>query len=212
MYQAIGKDRQRAEGLQPFAYLNMLLLSLFSLTVMACSSHVIIQYGTEVIINKVPFYPQEDYQCGPSSLAGIMNYYGINVSPEEIASEIYSKSARGTLDLDLLFYAEKKGLKAERYSGNIDDLRDKIKTGHPLIVLVDYGYGPIQVNHFMVIIGYNESGVFANSGREERKFIPFKDFLRIWGRTGNWTLHIRGYRENDWKSNHNSGDIVQKFV
>lgn len=192
MSQAIGKDRQRAEGLQPFAYLQLLTLSLFPLIVTACSSHVIIQYGPEVIINKVPFYPQEDYQCGPSSLAGVMNYYGINVSPEEIASEIYSKSARGTLDMDMLFYVENKGLKAEKYSGNIDDLRDKIKTGHPLIVLVDYGYGPIQLNHFMVIVGYSESGVFANSGREERKFIPYKEFLRVWDRTGNWTLLIKG--------------------
>lgn len=176
-------------------YLESWILYLVSCIITACSSHVIIQYGPEVIINRVPFYPQEDYQCGPSSLAGVMNYYGINVSPEEIASEIYSKSARGTLNLEILFYAEKKGLKAERYSGNIDDLRDKIKAGHPLIVLVDYGYGPIQANHFMVIVGYNESGVFANSGREEKKFISFKDFLKIWDRTGNWTLHIKGFGE-----------------
>lgn len=190
-----GKDRQRVDGLQPFACLNLLTLSLFLLIITACSSHLIIQYGPEVIINKVPFYPQEDYQCGPSALAGVMNYYGINISPNEIASEIYSKSARGTLDLDLLFYTEKKGLKAEKYRGNINDLRDKIKTGHPLIVLVDYGYGPIQVNHFMVIVGYNESGVFANSGREEKKFIPYKDFVRVWDKTGNWTLLIKGDRK-----------------
>lgn len=183
-------------NLQPFAYsLKPLALFFFSLIITACSSHVIIQYGPEVIINKVPFYPQEEYQCGPSSLAGVMNYYGVNVSPEEIASEIYSKSARGTLDMDMLFYAERKGLKAEKYIGNIDDLKDKIKTGHPLIVLVDSGYGLFQVNHFMVIVGYNESGVFANSGREEKKFIPLKDFLRVWNRTGNWTLYIRGFDE-----------------
>lgn len=182
-------------NLQPFAYSLPVTVFLFSLIITACSSHVIIQYGPEVIINKVPFYPQEDYQCGPSALAGVMNYYGINVSPEDIASEIYSKFARGTLDLDMLFYAEKKGLKAEKYKGSIDDLRDKIKAGHPLIVLVDYGYGPIQANHFMVIVGYNEAGVFANSGRKERKFISYKDFLRVWDRAGNWTLHIRGSDE-----------------
>ncbi|MFN3395872.1 MAG: C39 family peptidase [Thermodesulfovibrionales bacterium] len=195
MYLAFGEDGQRAEGLQPFAYLKLLTLFLFSLIVIACSSHVIIQYGPEVIINKVPFYPQEDYQCGPSSLAGVMNYYGINISPDDIASEIYSKSARGTLDLEMLFYVERKGLKAEKYRGSLNDLRERIRAGYPLIVLVDYGYGPIQVNHFMVIIGYNESGVFANSGREERKFIPFKEFLKVWDRTGNWTLLVRGFDE-----------------
>lgn len=189
----VSKPHSIAFSLQRIACFLACVIRFLFLTIAACSSHVIIQYGPEVIINKVPFYPQEDYQCGPSSLAGVMNYYGINVSPEEIASEIYSKSARGTLNLEMLFYAEKKGLKAEKYKGNLNDIKEKIKAGYPLIVLVDYGYGPIQVNHFMVIVGYNESGVFANSGREEKKFISYKDFLRVWDRTGNWTLHIRGY-------------------
>ncbi len=167
-----------------------LILSILLLS--ACSSYLNIQYGPEVIINSVPFYPQEDFQCGPSSLAGVLNYLGVNVTPKEIASEIYSASAKGTLDMDLLFYAQKMGLRAERYRGNIDDLKEKIRAGHPLIVLVDYGYGPIQVNHFMVVTGFNDSGIFANSGREERKFIHYKDFLRLWERTGFWTLLIMG--------------------
>lgn len=165
-------------------------LAIFALIGLACSSHLTIQYGPEFIINHVPFYPQEDYQCGPSSLAAVLKYHGLEISPNEIASEIYSKLARGTLDLDLLFYAQKRGLNAKKYNGSIDDLKDRIKEGYPLIVLVDYGYGPIQANHFMVIVGYNESGVFANSGREEKKFIPARDFLRVWGRTGYWTLLI----------------------
>lgn len=174
---------------------SLLRLCLLLICITACSSHLIIQYGPEVIINSIPFYPQKEYQCGPSALAGVLNYYGVNVSPEEIASEIYSKSARGTLDMDMLFYVEKKGLKAEKYRGSLNDLRERIKAGHPLIVLVDYGYGPFQANHFMVIVGYNKSGVFANSGMEERKFIPNEDFLRVWDRTGNWTLLVRGFNE-----------------
>jgi ABC-type bacteriocin/lantibiotic exporter with double-glycine peptidase domain len=125
-------------------------------------------------------------------MAGVMNYYGVMVSPDEIASEIYSRSAKGTLDLDMLFYAQRKGLYAERYSGSMDDLIEKIKAGYPLIVLVDLGYGPIQINHFMVVIGYNQSGVIVNSGREERRFISSAEFERIWKRTGNWTLLIKG--------------------
>lgn len=167
-------------------------LTIFTLIIVACSSHLTIQYGPEVIINHVPFYPQEDYQCGPSSLAAVLKFHGLDISPQEIASEIYSKSARGTLDMDLLFYAQKRGLDARKYSGSISDLKERIKQGHPLIVLVDYGYGPLQANHFMVIVGYNESGVFANSGREEKRFIPDKEFLRVWGRTGYWTLLITG--------------------
>jgi ABC-type bacteriocin/lantibiotic exporter with double-glycine peptidase domain len=143
------------------------------------------------IIQNVPFHPQEAYQCGPASLAGVLNYWGIDVYPEDIASEIYSESAKGTLNVDMILYAEKKGLKVSQYSGSLEDMRGKIDLGYPLIVLVDYGFWVYERNHFMVVVGYRENGIIANSGREPLKFIPFKDFLKSWNRTKFWTLLIR---------------------
>ncbi len=143
------------------------------------------------IIHDVPFYPQEAYQCGPASLAGVMNYRDVNITPDEIAKEIYSESARGTLNLDMVVYPQKKGLIAEQYSGSMNDLKKDIDTGHPLIVLVDYGFSILQENHFMVIVGYNKYGVIANSGKDKGKFISEKDFMRVWERTKFWTLRIR---------------------
>jgi len=142
------------------------------------------------MILSVPFHPQEGFQCGPASLAGVLNHWNINVSPEEIASEIYSKSAKGTLNIDMVLYAEKRGLKARQYRGNLEDIKSKIDAGYPLIVLVDKGFLVYQKNHFMVVIGYQEEGLLANSGREQHKFIPVKDFLRSWERTKFWTLWI----------------------
>jgi ABC-type bacteriocin/lantibiotic exporter with double-glycine peptidase domain len=158
----------------------------------ACASpHLITESGQNRIIAGVPFYAQETNQCGPSSLAGVMNSWNIPVSPSEIAKEIYSKSARGTLNMDMVFYAQRKGLVAEQYSGGMDDLRRKIDAGFPLIVLVDKGFSVLEVAHFMVIIGYDEAGVIANSGRDSGEFIPEKDFLRSWRRTNYWTLLVR---------------------
>ncbi|MGQ9645914.1 MAG: C39 family peptidase [Thermodesulfobacteriota bacterium] len=142
------------------------------------------------IIPNVPFYPQEEFRCGPASLAEILNYWNVNISPEEIASEIYSQSARGTLNIDMVLYAEKRGLRAKQYRGSLEDIRDRIDSGYPLIVLVDEGFLLYQRNHFMVVIGYGKGGIIAHSGREPSKFIPFGDFLRSWKRTGFWTLLI----------------------
>lgn len=33
-------------------------------------------YYTSHIIKKVPFYPQETFQCGPASMAEVLNYWG----------------------------------------------------------------------------------------------------------------------------------------
>lgn len=143
------------------------------------------------IISNVPFYAQEDYQCGPASLAGVMNYWKIDVTPDDIAKEIYSKSAKGTLNIDMIIYPQKKGLLAEQYSGNVKDLKKNIDSGHPLIVLIDYGFWAFQSNHFMVVVGYNDDGVIVNSGKDKGKFISEVDFIKTWKKTKFWTLHIK---------------------
>jgi len=162
----------------------------------SCSSVSVRLDSRPVIIDRVPFYPQEDYQCGPASLAAVLNYWHVDTTPEEIARSIYSRSAGGTLNVEMVFYPQEKGLDAFQYSGGLDDLREKIDAGYPLIVLVDYGWSLFQVNHFMVVVGYNDGGIIVNSGKEEKKFIPEDSFLKAWERTRFWTLLIRQKTED----------------
>jgi len=154
---------------------------------------VIVSHGSRHnrIIPEVPFYAQEAYQCGPASLAGVMNYWKTGVTPDEIAGDIYSKSARGTLNIDMALYPQKKGFIAEQYSGNMNDLKKNIDSGYPLVVMVDYGYWMVQANHFMVVIGYNDDGIIVNSGKDERKFVSEEDFIKTWEKTKFWTLKIK---------------------
>jgi len=147
--------------------------------------------AADTLIKAVPFYPQESYQCGPASLAMVMNYRNVTVKPEEIAEDIYSKSARGTLNLDMVLYAQRKGLSALQYQGSLRDLKTNIDSGNPLLVLVDYGFSFYQSGHFMVVVGYNESSVIVNSGKMKAHFIPEKEFLKVWGKTNYWTLLIQ---------------------
>ncbi len=157
----------------------------------SCSSVYIQLESKPIIIQDVPFYPQEDFQCGPASLAGVLNYWGVNVEPSEIADKIYSSSARGTLTIDMLLYAKGKGLYSLHYSGSWEDLKEKIKNGYPLVVLVDYGFFVYQANHFMVVVGFSDEGVVVNSGKKRHEFIEKERFLDIWEKTGYWTLLIK---------------------
>jgi len=146
--------------------------------------------GPQKFVDGVPFFPQEMYQCGPASLAGVLNYWGVAVTPEEIARAIYSPGARGTLDLDLVFYGEKRGLKAFQYPGTLGDLKKNIEGKIPLIVLVDEGFLTYQKHHFMVVVGYSDQGIFAHSGRERHRFYSWPVFLKTWEKTKNWTLRL----------------------
>ncbi len=157
----------------------------------SCSSAPAQRGANQVIIEGVPFFPQEQYQCGPASLAGVLKYWGSSVTVEDIARDIFSKSARGTLTIDMLLYAQRQGFAASQYSGSIGDLKAKVQAGYPLIVLVDYGILAYQVDHFMMVIGYDDNGLIANSGKSEKKYLEIEDFLKTWKRMNNWTLWIK---------------------
>jgi ABC-type bacteriocin/lantibiotic exporter with double-glycine peptidase domain len=171
---------------------SALFLILIAVCISSClTAHGIHDSSANTIIKDVPFYSQESYQCGPASLAMVMNYLKVMVKPEEIAEDIYSKSAHGTLNLDMVLYARRKGLSAGQYKGNLSDIHKNIADGNPLIVLVDYGFSFYEASHFMVIVGYNEAGIIVNSGKKKDHFIPEKEFLKSWGKTNYWTLLIQ---------------------
>ncbi|RPI35484.1 MAG: peptidase C39 family protein [Nitrospiraceae bacterium] len=144
-----------------------------------------------ILIEKVPFFVQEDYQCGPASLAGVLNFWGVTITPAEIAEEVFSRSARGALGIDLALYAQKKGFQSDFYRGDAENLRRQIDSGRPVIVLVDYGFWVYEKGHFMVVIGYNDDGFIVNTGASRMKFIANDDFTGPWRKAGFWTLVIR---------------------
>jgi predicted double-glycine peptidase len=176
---------------QPF-FPAIFVLSFLSFLLISCISTIEVKEGGNArLIENIPFFPQEDYQCGPASLAGVLNYWGISVTPDDIAKEIFSESARGTLNIDMILYAQSKGLNALQYKGNLEDLKKNIESDYPVIVLVDYGFSIYQVNHFMVVIGYNNRGLIVNSGKDKEKIISEEDFLHIWKRTNYWMLLMK---------------------
>jgi len=177
------------------------LISLKFFIVMAI--HIMILHACETIpesnrtedahiIHNVPFYSQKKYQCGPSALASVLNYWGVTVTPEQIEEDIFSKDVRGTVTIDMVLYAQKKGLEAKQYSGNLDMLKKHLDAYHPIIVLVDYGIFTIQINHFLVVIGYSHNALIVHSENTGEQFVTVDEFMKIWKKTDHWTLLITG--------------------
>jgi hypothetical protein len=121
-----------------------------------------------VLIKDVPFFPQLDYQCGPASLAGVLNYYS----------------------LDMVLYARQRGFTSKWYEGSKDDIVRAVDSGSPLVVMIDLGFSLARVYHYMVITGYSFKGVIANTGTTPQKLISWEKFMSQWNKTHNWTLLI----------------------
>ncbi|OPY71285.1 MAG: Peptidase C39 family protein [Syntrophorhabdus sp. PtaU1.Bin002] len=148
-------------------------------------------------IENVPYFAQEDFQCGPAALATVVNYWYLKdrsarqLSIENIVADIYSPSARGVLGVDLGLYARKLGFDVTDRAGSVEDIKRNIDLGVPVVILVDYGMFAYQQNHFMVVKGYTNDGVIVNSGREENQVILAEDLNKIWKKTGFWSLIVR---------------------
>ena len=144
-------------------------------------------------IQDVPFYPGEEYQCGPSVLASVLNYRGYDIKPEDISKEIYLKNVRGTLNIDMASFARSfGGVTVREFQGDITLLKENLSLGYPLIVFVDLGIWSIRKGHYMLVVGYDDSrkGFIVYSGAERDKLIRYKDFMRIWKRGSYWALRI----------------------
>lgn len=148
--------------------------------------------GQGHLIETVPFIPQRDYYCGPASLAMVLRFWGAEADQDAIASELFIKSIKGTLNFDLEFYARRRGFEARSFPGSLEEVKAHLRQDHPLIVFQDLGVGPMDVPHFAVLIGFNDARgeIIAHSGTTEYRVMSYREFLRTWDRRQRWTLLV----------------------
>lgn len=140
----------------------------------------------------IPFFPRRAGLCGPASLASVLNFWGYEITPEEIAAEIYLPKIRGTLHFDLSLFARTKGFSAAAYRGSLEDLKDRISKGIPLIAFLNIGNAFIKSGHFLVVTGFapGRNAVIVHSGQTGDLTMPLKRFMAAWEGGAYWTLEI----------------------
>jgi len=142
------------------------------------------------VIAGVPFLPQEDDTCGPSSLAMVLGFLGQNVDTAEIIRETRTEGLKGTLITDLAGAARRRGFAAEIVDLDPPRLRERISAGVPVILLVDLGIWTWSRPHYLVAYGWTPEGVVAHSGGEQGKVIPFPTLDAQWAKMGRLTIIV----------------------
>jgi ABC-type bacteriocin/lantibiotic exporter with double-glycine peptidase domain len=144
------------------------------------------------VIPGVPFLPQEEETCGPSSLAMLIRYYGKDATTEELARETRTAGLRGTLITDLAAAARRRGVAAEVVDLDVTALRERVAAGQPAILLVDLGVWAWSRPHYLLAYGVTPDGVVANSGDARGKVIPYGTLERQWAKMGNLAIVAAG--------------------
>jgi tetratricopeptide (TPR) repeat protein len=145
-----------------------------------------------VELDQVPFYPQLEYHCGPAALAGIMNYRGISVQPDQIAELVYVPELKGSLQVEVVAAARQFDLLPVQLDGRLESLLREVAAGNPVFVLQNLGLDVYPVWHYEILIGYDFESreMILRSGSRRRVGRSFKLFEKTWQRAGHWALAL----------------------
>ena len=108
-------------------------------------------------IATTPFYAQEDYQCGPASLAALLNHAGRDATPASLAPQVYLPARQGSLQAELLAATRRHGLLAYVLEPRLEALLREIAAGAPVLVLQNLALDWAPQWHYAVAIGYDLS-------------------------------------------------------
>ncbi len=145
----------------------------------------------QVTIAEVPFFAQQEYQCGPAALAMALGWSGVALTPEELVDEVYTPGREGSLQSALVGAARRHGRVAYPISG-MDALMAELAANHPAIVLVNLSFDWYPKWHYAVATGYDQPAaeVILHSGAQASERLSLRVFNNIWERSDYWGLLV----------------------
>ena len=140
----------------------------------------------------MPFFPQLEYHCGPAALAGIVNYRGIAVQPDDIARLVYVPELKGSLQVEIVAATRQFDLLPVTLDGQLESLLRELAAGNPVFVLQNLAIEAYPVWHYEILIGYDlEQGhMILRSGVDRRITRTFALFEKTWQRAEHWALAV----------------------
>jgi len=141
-------------------------------------------------IKNVPFYTQQAFYCGPTTLAEVFEYNDIKRLPEEIAPQLFIPKRKGSLQLEMVAATRQQGLLAYTERGNLKKLLYFVQNNIPVVVLQNLGLSWYPMWHYAVVKGYDltTQKLILHTGDVENRQVGLSVFERTWQRANFWFL------------------------
>ncbi len=148
------------------------------------------QAPRSVELGATPFFPQEDYQCGPAALAMLLRARGVEVEPQALAPQVFIPGRLGSLQAELIGAARRHGRLPYLLATTADELIAELVEGRPVLVLQNLRASRWPKWHYAVLIGYDAKRNVAllRSGKDERLEMRWQRFAGTWHRGGRWAF------------------------
>ena len=136
----------------------------------------------------VPFLPQTDTLCGGAAAAMVFRYWGDTHADMTEFAALVDRRRRGIADDVLVDAVERRGWRALRVNGSIEELEARLRDRQPVIVLIEERRGTY---HYVVVTGVSAHRILVHDpSRGPSRAIDEEEFLRKWKATRHWSLVV----------------------
>lgn len=139
----------------------------------------------------VPYYPQEDLMCGPTSLAMALNAVGVDASVTSLTEQVYLPGREGSLQIEMLAAARRNGALAYQLAPELRAVLQEVAAGTPVVALLNLSgikFWPLW--HYAVVVGYDlaREEIIVRTGPNPRRVTDLGFFEFLWKDGGYWAM------------------------
>jgi Peptidase_C39 like family/Tetratricopeptide repeat len=146
---------------------------------------------SRVELTEVPFHRQDDFLCGPASLAMVFNAAGVaSATVESVTPMVYLPGRQGSLQAEMLGATRRTGLVAYPLAPKLEDVLREVAAGTPVVVLLNLALKIVPVWHYAVIVGYDleKEHVIVRSAKTPRDEWKFSFLEFFWQESDYWSM------------------------
>jgi tetratricopeptide (TPR) repeat protein len=145
-----------------------------------------------VELKHTPFFPQEQYQCGPAALAMVLDTTGLDVKPDDLTPQVFLPEREGSLQIELIAAARRYGRVPYVLRPQLESVLAEVASGNPVLVLQNLGLSWWTQWHYAVVVGFDlaDDGLVLRSGHEARHVVSLELFERTWRRADYWAMVV----------------------
>ena len=144
----------------------------------------------QLLLDEVPFHAQRDYQCGPASLAMVLNDAGVDVEVETLIPQVFLPGRDGSVQPEMLATVRRHGRIPFVIEDHLDALLLELEVGHPVVVMQNLSLPAWPMWHYAVAIGFDldRNALILHSGEEPQRVESFRRFDATWARSDRWAF------------------------
>jgi len=135
-------------------------------------------------------YPQDEYFCGPSSLATLLNHQHIDFIYGDVIGSTFTPELKGTLQVEMKATARHYGLIPYEINQNLSAVLSEVSNNRPVLVLFNLGLPAIPVWHYSVVTGFDtdKQQIYLAGTTTNPTWMRFDEFETFFVRGGSWAI------------------------